>query len=54
MIYKQKNKRERNERLFKYHKEHPDITLRSLAKIFRISAPRVHQILKSFDGSNDN
>ena len=48
MNYKQKDKRERNERLVKYHQEHPDITLRSLAKIFRISAVRVHQILKSF------
>jgi len=48
MLYKLKDKRERNERLVKYHQQHPDMTLRALAGLYRISTARIHQILKRY------
>jgi len=38
-------KSRRNENLRRYHREHPEITQANLAKIFKISQPRVTQIL---------
>jgi len=46
MTYKLRDKRDRNERLIKYHLERPDITMKSLGRIFRISESRVSQLLK--------
>jgi len=50
MSYKLRDKKDRNERLLKYRHEHPDITLKSLGRIFKIGESRVCQILKKYDG----
>ena len=46
MTYKYAEKRERNERLRRYYAAHPNMTLRALAGVFRISHARVCVILK--------
>lgn len=44
--WKRKDKRERNKRLIAYRAAHPDMTVRAIGKIFKISHVRVVQILK--------
>jgi predicted transcriptional regulator len=51
MIYKMKDKRDRNERLRKFAREHPDYTHQALADIFHISRSRVSRILKALDNA---
>ena len=46
------DKNERNKRLVEFAKQHPTYTIRALAKIFRISGARVHQILKMMEANN--
>ncbi len=43
-------KKYRDTNLIRYRQQHPDITVRALAAIFKISKSRVHQILKKEQG----
>ncbi|KKL99206.1 hypothetical protein LCGC14_1816790 [marine sediment metagenome] len=47
MNYRMKDKKDRNARLVKFAKEHPDYTQEAIAKIFRIHRSRVSRILQS-------
>ena len=40
-----KEKKERNQRLYQYWMDHPNMTQRAIGKVFRISHVRVHKII---------
>lgn len=44
--YTLKDKRDRNERLYRFRVKHPDMTLRAIGKVFHISHVRVLEILR--------
>lgn len=52
MSYKYAEKRDRNERLRRYHAAHPDMTMRALAGVFKISSARVCVILNKGRGED--
>lgn len=56
MGYKQQleQKKKRDAKLYQYHLDHPQISVRDLGRIFKISGARVSQIIKKHrdgDGS---
>ena len=44
--YRIRDLRKRNEDIREFHKKNPELTLRELAAIFKLSHQRIHEILR--------
>ncbi len=48
--YTQKQKQDRNQRLYAFWLDHPGMTYQAIANLFRISKPRAWDIIQSLKG----
>lgn len=46
MRYDSNTKRQRNQAIYQYFKDHPDLAMREIADVFKLSRQRIFQIVQ--------